>query len=149
MRSVVEKLKSYMYNLKADINAAEEQLDIYRGIKKCTIIYAESLHIHVAQDGVGEWKASYSPALLRYNDWAPWQHGFALVFDVIASEDPAPYNPPYQPEYSGRQAQIRGPKYYGATKIKIVPLNELPMYLSYPYRTPLFEKIFKGGKANA
>jgi hypothetical protein len=68
---------------------------------------------------------------------------FPLEFE--ASEDPEPYSPPYQPEYSGMQAQIRGPRYYIAEKIKVVPIEDLPLYISYRHKTKLFEELIKRG----
>jgi hypothetical protein len=135
-----------MSELKTDLKASKEQLSIYRQIRKGTLVYAEHLHINTARDGVGGWHSSYKPALLKYRDWNYCEEGFALEFDVIASQDSEPYNPPYQLEYSGRQAQIRGPKYYIADKIKIIPLLNLPLFLDYPYKTSLFEKLFKENK---
>jgi len=141
-----QQLKAYMSDLREDLKASKEQLKIYRQIRKGTMIYTESCFIHTARDGVGAWHQSYKPALLKYRDWNYHEAGFAAEFEVIASEDPEPYNPPYQSEYSGFHAEIRGPKYYIANKIKIVPVGDLMLYLYFRHKTPLFEKLLKGDK---
>ena len=140
----IPQLREHIRELKKDLNSAREQLNIYRYIKEGTIIYAEQLYIHVAQSGVGDWLSSHKPALLIYKDWTYAYNGFALNFDVIASEDSTPYNPPYQFKFSGNQAQIRGPDYKFAKKIKIVPLNDLPLYICFQHKTILFDKLLKG-----
>ena len=141
---LVQKLKAHISELRKDIKATEDQINIYRHIRIGSIVHADSLHIYVARNGVGEWLSSYKPAILKYKDWAYCDEGFALEFDVIASNDPVPYSSPYQSEYSGKLAQIRGPKYYVAKKIKIVPLSDLPIYIGYYHKTALFEKLLKG-----
>jgi hypothetical protein len=133
-----------MVELRGELKASQEQLDIYKHIRKHSLVYAERLFIYTARDGVGDWHASYKPALLRYADWTFCHEGFSLRFDVVASEDPEPYSPPYQPEHSGKRAEIRGPKYYCATKIRIVPITDLPLYINYFHKTVLFDKLLKG-----
>jgi hypothetical protein len=138
-------LRNHMVELRRELKASQEQLDAYRHIKKGTLVYAEHLHINIARDGVGDWYQSYKPALLRYVEWTFSLDGFTLRFDVLASEDPEPYRPPWQPEYSGKEAHIQGPEYYDAKKIKIVPITDLPLYINYPYKTALFDKLLKKG----
>jgi hypothetical protein len=134
-----------MADLKRDLKASKEQLKIYRRIRKGTLVYTESLHIETAQSGVRDWWHSSKPALLKYRRWSYHDDGFALEFDVLASEDPEPYGPHYQYEYSGKRAEIRGPRYYIAEKIKIVPLGDLPLYIAYRHKTKLFEELLKRG----
>ena len=143
--SISTRLRAYMSELRVDLKASKEQLEIYRQIRKGTMIYAEFMYIYAARSGVGEWLLSYKPAILKYKDWTYCNEGFALEFDVIASEDPVPYNSPYQPEYSGKKAQIRGPKYYVSKKIQVVPVNKLPLYVSYYHKTEQFEELLKSG----
>jgi hypothetical protein len=134
-----------MSELREDLKASKEQLKIYRQIRKGTLVYAEFVHISVARSGVQEWIDSYRPTLLKYRDWTYHDKGFALEFDVVASEDPQPYDPKYQQEYSGTQAQIRGPKYYIASKIKVVPIGDLPLYIHYLHKTALFDRLLNSG----
>jgi hypothetical protein len=142
----VSQLKAHLENLKENIKTTQEQLSAYRRIKKGTIIYAECLHVLVAIGGVGEWRSSYRPALLMYKNWGYREFGFALEFNVVASEDSSLYNSPYQFEYSGKRAEIRGPEYRFANRIRIIPLDVLPLYLYFQNKTPLFEKLLKGIK---
>jgi hypothetical protein len=143
MQGMSQQLKAYMSELREDLKASKEQLKIYRQIRKGTLVYAEFVHISVARSGVQEWIDSYRPTLLKYRDWTYHDKGFALEFDVVASEDPQPYDPQYQQEYSGKQAQIRGPKYYIASKIKVVPIGDLPLYIPYLHKTALFDQLLK------
>lgn len=50
-----QQLKAYMSELRTDLKASKEQLNIYKQIRKGTLVYAEHLQIYVARSGVGEW----------------------------------------------------------------------------------------------
>jgi hypothetical protein len=139
-------LASYISDMKRDLKAANDLLDIFKYIRKGTVVYAERLHIGASRSGVGFWFDSYEPAILRYKDWVYKEKGIAMMFDVLASQDSVAYSSPYQPEYSGKLARIRCPKYYDAKKIKIVPISDLPLYVTYRHKTVLFEKLLKGVK---
>jgi len=141
---ILQLLKYHITELEEELKASEEQWKIFKHINKGFLVYAEALYIHAARDGVEEYLFSRRPAILQYCDWTLCDEGFALNFNVVASQDPEPYNPPYNPVYSGFSAQIRGPKYYYAESIKIVPIKELPLYVSYAHTTPLLSKLLKG-----
>ena len=143
MPSHSQILRQYINDIETSLTGANELLVISKQIKKGTIIHAEHQHINVAKDGVEGWIESYEPALLKFDGWTYREDGFALVFNVLASQDPIPYTPPYQLQYSGTLAHLRWPNYYEAKKIKIIPLIDLPLYISYPYKTALFERLIK------
>jgi hypothetical protein len=137
-------LRQYMDELTNSLHNAEELFIIGKRIRKGVLIYSEDHFIRVSRDGVGSWVDSYEPAILRFKDWGFRDHGgFALVFDVVASEDSVPYSSPYQQQYSGRLAEIRWPGYKNAKAIKIVPVGDLPLYITYLHKTALFEGLVK------
>jgi hypothetical protein len=141
---VLSLLKSHQDDLLKELQATREQAEVFRKINKGDLVYAEHLYIRVSKDGVGSWIESYFPALLQYTTWGYCEGGFALDFNLIATQDPEPFEPKYQPEYSGIDVQIRCPKYFEAKKIKVVPHNDLLLYIGYPYKTKLWDILLKG-----
>jgi hypothetical protein len=143
-RDVSQMLKSFITRCEEDAQSAKEQLDVFKKINVGSIILvSRSFHIHTVRDGVGSWTGSFKPALLRYTDWGYHDMGFELRFDVVASDDPVPYNFPFDPIYSGFKAQIVCPKFSRASEIKIVPVEDLPLYVGLAYMTPLFKELLK------
>jgi hypothetical protein len=137
-------LQSHRDDLLKELQATQEQAEVFRKINKGDLVYAEHLHIRVCKDGVGSWIESYSSALLQYTTWGYCEGGFALDFNLIATQDPEPFEPKYQPEYSGIDVQIRCSKYFEAKRIKVVPPQDLLLYIGYPYKTKLWDTLLKG-----
>jgi hypothetical protein len=138
-----QQLKTKVTELQNELQNAIEVLEAFRPVKKGSLLYVESCQIYTARDGVGTWQKSYKPSILLCKDWGCRDTGYAIYFNVVASEDPEPYNPPYELLYSGQRALIHLPNYHGTNSIKIITHKDLALYLHLPYKTQLFEKILK------
>jgi len=134
---LTRQIKTRLAQLQIELKELKEQLIIYKPIKIGTLIYTESCYILTARDGVAAWHHSNEPALLRYirDNYG----SLTSTLDVVASDDPLPYNPPCQIPYSGRKAELRGPH----TSIKIVSKDDLLLYMHLKHKTTLFERLLK------
>jgi hypothetical protein len=146
---LVQLLKGHINNLKEETRATKEQLKKYSSLRRGSIVLVDFAFINVAQSGVGSWVDVYKPTLLKYIDWDYCERGFALNFNVLATQDEEPYNSKYQPEYSGLHAKIEGPQRVlslAKKRMEHVPVENLPLYIHYPHTTPLFRELLKGVK---
>lgn len=142
------QLVSRKMKILEDLKNISEQIKIFKGIKKNQMIYSEYHSILVAQSGVSSQLKSYKPALLKCVDWSYSTDNFIITFEIIASQDPTPYQPNYQSEYSGKQAIIHAPVLTNQAteaykKIKIISKEDLPLFINYEYKTKLYSNLFK------
>jgi hypothetical protein len=149
-KGLVRYIETHISNLKEEIEATKIQLNKYRRLKHGSIVLVHFALINVASSGVRDWIATDKPTLLMYKDWRYCEEGFALDFDVLATQEDAPYNSPrYQPEYSGFNAKIEGPQRYltnAKRRMEYISMNDLPLYIHFAHTTPLFRNLIKGVK---
>jgi hypothetical protein len=149
-RGLVKYINCYIKGLKEETKAAEIQLNTYRRLKHGSIVLVRFALLNVSQSGVGGWVSTDKQSLLMYKDWQYCENGFALDFDILATQEDEPYDSKrYQPEYSGRYAKIEGPQKYIVNSKKMmehVSMNDLPLYIHFAHTTALFTELLKGAK---
>jgi hypothetical protein len=146
---LVQVLKAHINNLKEEVQATKVQLIKYSSLRRGSIVLVDYAHINVAQSGVTSWIDVYKPTLLKYKDWQYCEKGFALDFNVLATQDDGPYESKYQPEYSGLYAKIEGPQRVlslAKKRMEHVSVENLPLYIGFAHTTPLFRELLKGAK---
>jgi hypothetical protein len=77
-------------------------------------------------------------------DWVYKDRGYAINYKILATEDIHPYESPYQTQYSGIYASMYFPMYRGSSTIKIVPKEDLPLYIHFKHKTVFFDRLLKG-----
>lgn len=142
------QLRERRADLLEQVRLIEKQTAIFKGIKKGDLIYSEYHRVSVARQGVQSWILSNSPSILKCISWGYNENDYAISFQIIATEDPVPYNFPYDIQYSGKDARIILPNENShATevmqKVRKITDTDLPLFINYYHKTDLFSKFFR------
>lgn len=137
-----KQIKQQIIFFKEKIKVLEKELSIVGHLRKNDIILVEGgVDYFVARDGVRRAFFSEAPALLKIKGvaYSPDKGSEVIICDVLASEDIRPFSSPYQTEFLVTASLI-------SSKIEILSLKELPLFVAYAYKSDLYMKLLKGDK---